>query len=669
MRKHAFLALAIVAVGCSNGSDESNAPAPVIDATTPQVRAFESLRANTARDWTWIQHESFHTPTHLSAPRVGKGILAKGASVEQVTKAFLGEYKALFKMRDPSAELRMTKSEVDELAMTHARFQQTVRGVPVRGAEMMVHYDAAGRLTSLDATYVPDLQDLDVNPALQASEGVAIAKAEVLRTMPEAEESKLEASPGELVVFAPAGRAPALAYRTSVRAIFGNDPAIWVTTVDAKTGAILERFNNLQTIDGSGTGVLGDVKKLSVATGGTGYTMTDTSRGVTITTYTAQSSQVTAEQGATLVSSSSSTTWDTTASGPGAAVDAHFYAGVVYDYYKSVHGRNAIDGNGSPMLSAAHFGSQYDNAFWDGQSMSYGDGGQLFKPLSAGLDVCAHEFTHGVTQSTSNLDYQGQSGALNEAVSDIFGVFIEHSLKPSDTNNWLMGELIAKGSGTLRDFKNPVNGDQPDHMSKYVNTQQDNGGVHINSGIVNNADFLMTAGGKNPTSGTGPAFGIGWEKSEKVWYRVNTKYLTSASTFANAAQATMQAATDVGLTANESNIIDCAWKATGVVQGTCSAITDPSTRSTPQGGGATGTPSGDGTTGSDPTGATDGTDGTTDGTGSSPTAPATKKKRTITTATNGGCSAAGTASGTSGTGLFGLALALAALAVGRRKRA
>src|SRR5207302_750617 len=135
------------------------------------------------------------------------------------------------------------------------------------------------------------------------------------------------------------------------------------------------RYNNLQTIEGSGAGVLGDTKKLQVTASGGGFTMADTSRGVSIQTFTANGGQVGPSQGATAVTSSTLTSWDT-GTGAGAAVDAHFYAGVVFDYYKTVHARNAIDGKGGAMLSTAHYGQAYDNAFWDGTGMSYGDGGQ-----------------------------------------------------------------------------------------------------------------------------------------------------------------------------------------------------------------------------------------------------------------------------------------------------
>ena len=637
MRKLAFLALAMAAVGgCSTGTTDSSvsseAAAPALGdpgVSAAQVRAFEKLQLDTGSTWTWMQHETHGTPSHLSGSRTGKALLVSGKTAERTTIELVDQYRDLFKMTDAAAELSLAKSEVDHLAMTHVRFQQVTHGVPVVGAELAAHNDAQGRLTSIDANYISGIRDLDVQPKLSVQLARDIALADVIATSKNIDESKLTASEGKLAVLAGGERPAALAFEYTIRAVFGDEPAIWILTVDAKTGDILHRYNNLQTIEATGAGVLGDTKKFQVVQSGSSYAMNDTSRGVSISTYDANGQQAGPSQGATTVSSSTLTSWDR-GMGPGAAVDAHVYAGVVFDYYKKVHARNAIDGAGGAMLSTAHFGQAYDNAFWDGTGMSYGDGGQLFRPLSAGLDVVAHEFTHGVTERTSNLNYQGQSGALNESVSDIFGVFIEHSLRPDDTKNWTMGENIALGTIGIRDFKTPANGDQPGNMSVYVNTQQDNGGVHINSGIPNNAAYLMTMGGTNPVSKTKVAFGIGWEKSEQLWYRANTKYFLSTTNFAQAAQGVMQAAKDIALTANETNIVDCAWKAVGVVQGTCAAITDPNA-TTP----ASHTP--DTTTGTDPgagsgTGASPGAtsssaSGTADDTSGADTSGTTTKKR------------------------------------------
>ncbi len=679
MTKKAFFALAVAAAGCSSAPEIADQNGSPIDqtrhegATSAQLRAFEALEAATAQSWTWIQHDRFATPAHLSTARTGKPVLVAGVSPEKATHAFLAQYKDLFGMREPAVELAAKRIRTDDLGMTHARFQQVVRGVPVAGAELTAHYDAAGRLTSIDALYVPGLDGVDVQPTLDAAASVSQAKADVLARMPDVGEAQLETDGAKLVVFA-GGAEARLAYQVTVRAVAGEHPAIWVTTIDAKDGRLLDRYDNLQTIEATGTATLGDTKKFQVTQSGGGYVMTDTSRGVTIRTYTAAKQQQTP---GTAVSSASLTSWDTGVTGAGAAVDAHAFAGVVYDYYKTKHARNGINGQGAAMESTAHFGTAYDNAFWDGRGMTYGDGGQLFKPLSAGLDVVAHEFTHGVTEAESGLVYQNQSGALNEAVSDIFGAFIEHSFKADATNNWMMGEAITKGlqSGVMRDFKNPAAGQQPAHMSNYRNTQQDNGGVHINSGIINNAAYLMTVGGKNPVSNVTVGFGIGWEKSEKLWYRANTQYFQSNTNFAQAAAGVLQAAKDIGLTANEQAIVDCAWKAVGIGSGSCSPITDPNAKpqsQTPAPSDETGSGTGTGKTpgSTDTTTGEDDTSATGDDTGDEPTTTPRSRGRGAASSSydSSGCNV-GPQGGVDLGPLAGVLAALAGLVTRRRRRA
>jgi MYXO-CTERM domain-containing protein len=159
---------------------------------------------------------------------------------------------------------------------------------------------------------------------------------------------------------------------------------------------------------------------------------------------------------------------------------------------------------------------------------------------------------------------------MNESISDIMAAFAEHVQFPHPTNNWAIGEKVAGLLlGTkIRDMADPASvplAAQPDNMSKYNNTTEDNGGVHINSGIPNNAAYLMTVGGTNKTSGIAVSRGIGWEKAEQLWYRVNTEYLGKTSNFADSAQATLTAAGDLGFTEAEKATIECAWIAVGVI--------------------------------------------------------------------------------------------------------
>jgi bacillolysin len=653
MRKLAWLAsvsAAIVAAagGCSTEADDDE-PLPTDGVTQQQLQAYDVLKNDTHKAWKWVQHEELKTPSHLSSKRIGVPVLQPNQDIKLRTIEVLETNKALFKMRNPSLEMLSAKTETDRYGMQHARFQQVAHGVPVVGAEVMAHYDAEGRLASVDANYIADLADIDVNPRIEAADALAMVKADILGGAAIAEES-LVPDEGKLVVYAKpaeAGQAAftKLAYEYRVRALSGPHPAIWIYTVDAVSGDILHRYNNLQTVAAQGVGVLGDTKKFEVSQSGGGFVMNDNSQGIGIQTFSANKTE---NAPGNLVTSNSATSWDTGATGKGAAVDAHFNAGIVAKYYKASHARQGIDGLNGALQSTVHFGVALDNAAWIGTGMIYGDGGELFKALSVSVDVVGHEFTHGVTEKTSNLTYEKQSGALNEAVSDIFGAFIEHSVAPDPVKNWAMGEQVSKTGRPLRDMSKPGNVDdkQPTHMNEFVNTQQDEGGVHINSGIINNAAFLMTVGGTNSVSKVNVKYGIGWEKSEKLWYQANTKYFMASTNFAAAAAALQQAGKDVQLTDNELNIVDCAFKAVGIVSGACKTITAPQST----------------TTGADDDDATSATDDDDDDDDDS--SKKKKKKKKVVTE-EPGCNAAGT--GDVGS-LLPLFAAVAAIRLTRRRR-
>jgi len=220
------------------------------------------------------------------------------------------------------------------------------------------------------------------------------------------------------------------------------------------------------------------------------------------------------------------------------------------------------------MKSVVHYGKAYNNAYWDGEKMTYGDGdGKVFKPLSQGLDVVGHEMAHGVTERTSGLAYRGQSGALNESWSDVFGELIEQWAKnrsgfgsPDAAKGaaWLIGEDVftpGTAGDALRSMKNPGTGykgdPQPGHMKDYKRMTSDNGGVHVNSGIPNKAAYEA-------------AIRIGGEKLAKIWYSALTDYLRPTSDFSAAAAATLAAATKLYGTGAESQAIADAWLAVGI---------------------------------------------------------------------------------------------------------
>ncbi len=246
-----------------------------------------------------------------------------------------------------------------------------------------------------------------------------------------------------------------------------------------------------------------------------------------------------------------------------ASVSAHYNAETCFQYFKSTFNRNSLDNAGSNIISFVHVTDENNqsmgNAFWNGQAMFYGDGDNAFSsPLARSLDVGGHEISHGVVQHTANLIYDSEAGALNESFADIFGVMI-------DRDNWQLGEDVVNPqfftSGALRDMSNPHNGGnslndrgwQPAHYDERYTGSQDNGGVHINSGIPNFA-FYKTA------------VALTKEKAEQIFYKALTSYLTRTSNFIDARSATIQAARDLyGDT--EAEAVALAWTQVGVGSG------------------------------------------------------------------------------------------------------
>ncbi len=243
---------------------------------------------------------------------------------------------------------------------------------------------------------------------------------------------------------------------------------------------------------------------------------------------------------------------------------AYDSAGTTYDFYLEVLKRNSIDGRGLRLDSSVHYDRDYNNAFWNGRQMVYGDGdGRLFTGFAGALDVVAHELTHGVTQYTvpGGLVYEDQSGALNESISDVFGSVVKQWKLGQDVKqaDWLIGAgIMAKGVGkALRSMKDPGNknvtwdgDDQPRDMSGYV----EGGDVHTNSGIPNHAFFLAATnlGGRS------------WEKAAWIWYRA-LPLLKPTATFEDAAAATIAACDVLKLGDTAKEAVEAAWKAVKVI--------------------------------------------------------------------------------------------------------
>lgn len=253
-----------------------------------------------------------------------------------------------------------------------------------------------------------------------------------------------------------------------------------------------------------------------------------------------------------------------------AVSEAYDYSGLVYDFYFQLFNRNSIDDRGMPLISSVHFGRRYNNAFWNGQQMVYGDGdNKVFQGFTQGLDVIGHELTHGVVDSTSDLIYFAQPGALNESFADVFGVLVKQwSLQQGASEaDWLVGADILVPAPTrqaLRSMKDPGTAyqddpylgtdPQPGHMDNIYTGDLDNGGVHINSGIPNRAFYLAATkiGGK------------AWEKPAQIWYQAMLA-LSPQSNFSHAAQATLNIAAQLfGSGGAEHTAVGEAWSEVGI---------------------------------------------------------------------------------------------------------
>jgi hypothetical protein len=258
-------------------------------------------------------------------------------------------------------------------------------------------------------------------------------------------------------------------------------------------------------------------------------------------------------------------------SGDTAVDEAYDGLGATFDLYWNVYGRTSIDDAGLPLLATVHYGVDYDNAFWDGQRMVFGDGdGQYFNRFTIAVDIIGHELAHGVTGATAALEYHDQPGALNESLSDVFGSLVkQYSHTPqqtADQADWLIGAGLftpqvngvalrsMKAPGTAYD--DPVLGrdPQPGHMRDYVNTPSDNGGVHINSGIPNRAFYLLAVA----------LGGFAWERAGRIWYEtLRDPRLTPIASFQEFAELTVDVAGNLFGVAERQAVVD-AWQQVGI---------------------------------------------------------------------------------------------------------
>lgn len=488
--------------------------------------------------------------------------------------------------RDGSLKLRQRRDDPMLESRTHERFDQFHKGVRVYGATVSRQLDNGLTTSIFGSVYQPIGLD-DVTPTLSGSDARAVIAKASGAELPDGYEPELIVLPFEgRFVLAYLGRA------------FGPE-GLRRYFIDARTAAVLRTLNDVksQSAIGGGRGVLGDNKKLSVNKVGSTYRAQDVMRPPTLLTFDMKGNlqrtlgflNGTVTLGANDIAQDADNAW----SDP-AIIDAHAYSGWVYDYLYKRFGRRGIDGANLEVLAIVHpvdrnavrtqsnqvIGLFYLNAFYAGDGvMVFGEGlpagvtdtqNRSWNYMSGGLDVFAHELGHGVTDFSSQLIYENESGALNEAFSDILGVGAEFYHQAAGSGalraDYLMGEDVVTPGG-IRSLANPsVNGD-PDHYSRRYIGEEDNGGVHINSTIASHAFYLAVEGGTNRTSGqsvTGVG-GVNREQMERVFYRAFTQMMPSDASFSVARRVTLQAATDLyGAGSNVARALREAWDAVGV---------------------------------------------------------------------------------------------------------
>jgi Zn-dependent metalloprotease len=503
---------------------------------------------------------------------------------------YLEAVRPYLKLVNPDTELDILKSETDEIQTTHLHIQQTYKGVNVYGGEMILHKKDNEDVSLLNGHFYPTPQIENVKPSLSDNNVGEVAlsdvsKSSIVKPMTATEMTmlKYEKPKMELIIYHQNEKADAerLAYQVTVRPNFLER---WVYVIDANSGEILDKYNHTCTLDGpfkaTATDLNGVSKSINTYQSGSSYVLIDATKSMfkggtvaaddpqgVIWTIDATGSKVSEDLTIRQISSSNNS-WNN-ANG----VSAHFNAGVAYDYYKNKHNRTSLNGKGGTIVSIINItdenGKGFDNAFWNGEYMGYGSGGTYFKPLAGGLDVAGHEMTHGVVENTANLEYKSQSGAINESLADCFGAMVENK---TGANFWKLGEDVMKGNfyptGALRDLSNPNNGGnslndngfQPANMNQYYTGSEDNYGVHINSGVTNNAFYrFVTSSGMNLT------------KAEKIYYRALTIYLTRTSKFLDLRRAIIQSATDLKASAGVTDADIASAKAAFDAVG----ITDP----------------------------------------------------------------------------------------------
>lgn len=477
---------------------------------------------------------------------------------EAMAYALLRQLCGVMNLEAPEEEFEVTEISNDKIGLIHIALAQKIEGLSVWGADIKVHLGSDFMPIEISGIYAPPPRhEFWPSKAIPESEAVANALVEV-------KSCKITSSQVEKIAYWNPDTKPYPCYRVAVEPADGQAYYVFVSALD---GHIVHVYNRV--IDAVASGYAQDLQGNSRLVNsyydqGTYYAL-----DITLPSYNSSASQppmfdqtygglfvLEDDSGIDYVRSTSSTSWDA------AAVSAQYNLRTAYEYFSNTHSRNSFDDSNAKITSVIHWGASFENAFWNpsDKTFKFGDGASTFKNLAGALDVTAHEFSHAVVSYTANLIYENQSGAMNEHYADLFGAMV-------DRDDWLIGEDICKTAVALRDMQNPrsvsVLSQLPDRMSDYNylpnNQDNDNGGVHINCGILNRMAYVL--------SDEVPA--IGKNKLELIAYHALDNYLVQYSQFIDYRRAMISAAQDLyGWGSAEEGAVKAAFNAVEIYDDT-----------------------------------------------------------------------------------------------------
>ncbi len=452
---------------------------------------------------------------------------------------------------DAASTLRLLTNNTDADGTRHYRYQQLFRGVPVFGEQVIVSESKAGAIRNLFGRRVDGLPREIGTVTAQVPRGTALAIAKRTAFGNRMAMMRVHREDAQKMIFIDAHDRAHLAYVVDMFAdeASGNPTRPFVI-IDARSGQVLKQWEGLTTANGTGPGGNGKTGQYEWGSGGIyGYlNVSQSGTTCTMNNTNVKSVNLNGSTGSSTTAYSYTCPRNTYKAINGAYSpinDAHYFGGVITGMYPAYTGYNALS---FQLIMRVHYGSNYENAFWNGSNMSFGDGASTFYPL-VNADVSGHEVSHGFTEQHSNLTYSGQSGGMNEAFSDMGGEATEYYWKGS--NDFKVGTEIFKASGALRYMNNPpLDGGSIDNAANYTSSMD----VHYSSGVYNKAFYLL-------------ATKSGWDvpKAFKVMARANALYWTASSTFNTGACGVQTAAGDLGYSVAD---VTAAFSSVGVSCGT-----------------------------------------------------------------------------------------------------